>query len=102
MGQGADNPPRFPDNWRHSSQIWASQSDFVSKAVPRYDALCMDIQTAKGRVVICSHFYTPKYLWAGSPHLGIHLGIALCCPEMLQAPPPPEGLLFPKALCGIH
>lgn len=43
MGQGADSPPRFPDNWRHSSQIWASQSDFVSKAVPRDDALCMDI-----------------------------------------------------------
>lgn len=43
MGQGADSPPRFPDNWRHSSQIWASQSDFVSKAVPRDDALRMDI-----------------------------------------------------------
>lgn len=32
----------------------------------------------------------------------LQLGIALCCLEMLQAPPPPEGLLFPKALRGIH
>lgn len=43
MGQGADNPPRFLDIRHHSSQIWASQSDFVSKSVPRDDVLCMDI-----------------------------------------------------------